>query len=305
MIKKFLNLSQKSLVDLGAASYKDLWEKNSKDYAGFEIDIKTTFKKGEDSENVFHFIFSTDSEDRHGEIVKQNSDLKAFKKNPVILDSHNYDSIEHIIGKALKINTNKEEGFTDGAIEFFIDNPKGLLAKKGVEQEFINATSIGFIPKEFDEKGNILKWELLEVSLVSVPANAEALREKSKKAAQEGDECDMGDGNMGEMHPNDEGKMVCMPKKTKAQEGDECQMDDGNMGEMHPNDDGQLVCMPKKEKKITEQKTKTASEIIAEMATKQKKELKVLAKEVDEFVNHRRVDKKRKIHQIIRGLIGE
>jgi hypothetical protein len=39
-------------------------------------------------------------------------------------------------------------------------------------------SSVGFIPKEFDDKGVILKSELLEVSAVSVPANPEALFEK-------------------------------------------------------------------------------------------------------------------------------
>jgi len=105
--------------------------------------------------------------------VKQNFDLKSFKKNPVFLDSHNYSSIEKIIGKIdrAKVKDNKFQG----DIIFNLDNPLGVLARNMVENGFLKATSIGFIPKDFDEKGNITKSEMLEVSAVSVPANPEAL----------------------------------------------------------------------------------------------------------------------------------
>lgn len=181
MKTKFLSISNKSLSDLGAVSYKELWEKAKKEgYKGLTIQVKTDVTRAE--ENLFHAVFSTAKEDRHGEIVFQNWDLKAFKKNPVYLDSHNYDGIEHILGRIDRIKSDK---ILEGDIVFALDNPKGLLAYNLTQKGFLNTSSVGFIPKEFDDNGNILSAELLEISAVSVPANAEALIDSNKSANTE------------------------------------------------------------------------------------------------------------------------
>jgi HK97 family phage prohead protease len=143
--------------------------------------------KGE-GDNLYHFVFSSADEDRHGDIVEQNWVLKNFKNNPVVLDSHNYDSIEHIIGKINKIAV--KDGKLQGDIEFALMNPKGLLARNMAEAGFLFTTSVGFIPMEFDDEDffHIIKSELLEVSLVSVPANPKALIDKiyDKSIAEDG-----------------------------------------------------------------------------------------------------------------------
>ncbi len=176
MKTKFYKLHNSSLTKHKVASQKELWEKlKAKGYKGLEIQVETIFTKSEKKENVFHAIFSTSTMDRHGEIVYQNWNLKNFKKNPVYLDSHNYNSIEHIIGKVIKIK--QTESDLTGDIEFALANPKGAMASEMAKDGFLNASSVGFIPLEFDEKGNITKSELLEISAVSVPANPEALYE--------------------------------------------------------------------------------------------------------------------------------
>jgi len=175
MKRKYYQLEQKSLAELGATTHKDLWDKvKAKGYDGLAISVETVLTK--DADNKFHAVFSTDSEDRHRDVVEQNWDLKFFKKNPVYLDSHNYDSIEHIIGRISSVKV--KDGALQGDIEFALDNPKGLLAFKLADGGFLNTSSVGFIPKEFGEEGEILKSELLEISAVSVPANPEALFEK-------------------------------------------------------------------------------------------------------------------------------
>jgi len=180
MKKKFYQITNKSLIDLKVKNQKELWEKVKGKHIGLCACVKTEYIKKEDSDNSFSVIMSTSNTDRHMDVVEQNWDLKNFKKNPVFLDSHNYDSIEHIIGKVKKIKI--VEGKLKGEIEFMLDNPKGLLAYKMALGGFLNATSVGFIPMEFDEKtGAIIKSELLENSAVSVPANAEALFEKKIK----------------------------------------------------------------------------------------------------------------------------
>lgn len=213
--KKFYQITSKSFDELGVTTQKEMWEKVKGDHKGLCACVNTVFTKAEDTENKFNVVMSTNSEDRHGDIVEQNWDLKNFKKNPVFLDSHNYSSIEHIIGKVNKIKV--KDGRLEGEIEFALDNPKGMLAYNLASKGFLNATSVGFIPQEFDELGKIMKSELLEDSAVSVPANQEALFEKNVK--KEGDACEMPDGSVGEMRTDEEGNMVCMlPKQLEKNE---------------------------------------------------------------------------------------
>lgn len=182
-MKKFYNITNKKTADL-----KAFWEEKKDSYEGLSYSFDTEIKKVEDKDEKvkrFRFIFSTENEDRHKEIVKQNFDLKHFKKNPVFLNSHNYHSIKDVIGKVEKLKI--KDGVLQGEVIFFTDNEMGLLAEKAVEQGFIKATSIGFIPLQFSEDWRTIeKSELLEISLVSVPSNREALyQEKQVKEEEE------------------------------------------------------------------------------------------------------------------------
>jgi flagellar biosynthesis GTPase FlhF len=133
-----------------------------------------TVKSVNEDEYTIEAVFSTEDEDRHGDIVRQAWDLKQFKKNPVILNSHNYWSATDVIGKAIKIGV--KNGQLEGTIKFAVEeNPVAKIVFDLYKGNFLSAFSVGFIPKEFSDKGEILKSELLEVSAVSVPANAYAL----------------------------------------------------------------------------------------------------------------------------------
>jgi hypothetical protein len=179
-MNSFYQLTNKSFEVEAVTNHQELWDKVKSNHRGFCLTVDTEFKKTYEDDvvtNMFHVVMSTAIEDRHGEIVFQNWDLENFKKNPVFLDSHNYGSIEHIIGKVHNIQV--INGRLEGDVEFALDNPKGMLAFRLALGGFLSATSVGFIPKGFDEKGNITSAELLEDSAVSVPANAQALFEKS------------------------------------------------------------------------------------------------------------------------------
>lgn len=131
-------------------------------------------KKVDEEKSTVEGIFSTSDEDRHGDVVQQVWDLKHFKKNPVILNSHSYHDAAEVIGKATSIKV--KDGKLEGKIKFATgENPKAKVIFDMIKGGFLNAFSVGFIPKEFSNKGEILKSELLEVSVVSVPANAMAL----------------------------------------------------------------------------------------------------------------------------------
>lgn len=334
MKKKFLSITNKSLGDFGTPSYKSLWELAQKSgYTGLAVSMKAAFEKKANETDTFHVTVSTDSEDRHGDIVRQKPDLRAFKKNPVVLDSHNYDGIEHIIGNMPAIKAHEEDGFTDGDIRFFTDNPKGDLARRGVEQGFINAVSIGFIPKVFSDKGEILEWELLEVSLVSVPAQAEALfgekeyqetdgvRMRGRKTNDANEEevtcmrCEavllLADAVEAKTEVEGIVELICPACKAKEPkpkaEGDACEMPDGTPGEMHPNADGEMVCMLPKEKTIAPvlPAKKTARDIIADMAKRDKAALKMIAKAVDNLRKEDHTRSRRHLLQAIRRSINE
>jgi len=181
---KLFQINSKSLIENGVSNQKELWEKIKGEYKGFSMELpvtfeKTTIKKDDKEEECLTMVFSTPDKDRHGDIVIQNWVLDYYKLNNVLIDSHNYDSITHIIGKVNDIRV--EDGKLKGELEFATMNPKGVLAKEMVQAGFINTSSVGFMPLEFDNEGIILKSELLENSLVSVPANARALFEKTVK----------------------------------------------------------------------------------------------------------------------------
>lgn len=119
-------------------------------------------------------IASTEAVDRDGEVIMQNGwDLTNFKANPVILASHNY--YEFPIGKATDIQVN------DGKLVFKMlfsqATEKAKEAYQLVQEGILKSFSVGFIPREYDQTrpNTITKAELLEISLVTVPANPEAL----------------------------------------------------------------------------------------------------------------------------------
>lgn len=139
--------------------------------------MKKTYIRGiatKAADGTFRVLASTAAIDRQGDTVRQDGwELENFKKNPVILWAHNYDELP--IGKATDI------GVSVQGLEITFEfapaegNPKAAQVQKLMEEGFLSAVSVGFIPKE--RNGNvIIRSELLELSVVPVPANQEALR---------------------------------------------------------------------------------------------------------------------------------
>lgn len=123
--------------------------------------------------------FSTGAPDRMNDTVNPLGwHLDAFKRNPILLYAHDYQS--EPIGKVLGIRADAR-GLT-GTLE---PPPRGVspLADRIFDlwdSGFLNATSVGFRPLRQEvntQRGGIdfHEQELLEVSVVPVPANCEAL----------------------------------------------------------------------------------------------------------------------------------
>jgi len=151
--------------------------------------VEATITKAADGS--FVAVASTNSIDRHGEVVDNNGwELKAFKKNPVILWAH--DHSEPAIGVSKKTwveGTGKKAKLMITPVLHDVTD-KAKAVKQLVEMGIINSLSVGFKPLESPDGVTFTKNELLEVSMVNVPANADAmmLAYKSLKRADIGDE---------------------------------------------------------------------------------------------------------------------
>lgn len=136
--------------------------------------LEKVYTKAEITEKAdveFTAVASTALEDRHGEIVDPKGwDLKNFKKNPVLLWAH--DHRLPAIGRATKVWVEGGKlmfkGMWSNATEL------GRACQQLVNEGTINSFSVGFIPYDMDGR-TYTKQELLEISLVNVPANPDAM----------------------------------------------------------------------------------------------------------------------------------
>jgi len=131
-------------------------------------------KKGE-----FIFTASTSLPDREGDIVRGDGwELEAFKDGGPLLWSHDQRSLP--VGKILwiKVAGEGDEAELIGKARFNETTELAVDVAKLVKSGDLTGISVGFRPLEFetrDEGGREFKsQELLEVSVVNVPANPEA-----------------------------------------------------------------------------------------------------------------------------------
>jgi HK97 family phage prohead protease len=132
--------------------------------------IKGIIEKATDAK-TYSVLASTAAIDRQGDSIDQAGwDVSDYKKNPVVLWAHDYSLPP--IAKGVNINPNDTRGLV---LDFqFADTVFAQEIKTLVDGGFLSASSVGFMPME--RNGNIItKSVLLEVSLVPVPANQEAL----------------------------------------------------------------------------------------------------------------------------------
>ena len=148
------------------------------------------------------YLVSDETVDRMGDIIKVKGwDLNQYKRNPVVLWSRDGKNVPPI-GKAGNVRRRYGPARLTADIEFapkeafeFADTIYQLAAGG-----FIRATSVGFMPteaEEIDEKkreklgmgpyGQLYTGaELMEISVVAVPANPSALQEGVKMLTSKG-----------------------------------------------------------------------------------------------------------------------
>lgn len=161
--------------------------------AGGDVPVAPVLRHGFDSEietrtlgekRLMTFRISTASVDRMGDTIALDGwQLGNYLKNPVVLWGHDASSLP--VAKATKVWT--ENGALVAEAEF---TAPGLLKLNDaiwqlLQDKYLNATSVGFRPLKYAFSDDpqrrygidFLEQELLEFSIVTVPANAEALVE--------------------------------------------------------------------------------------------------------------------------------
>ena len=124
-------------------------------------------------------VISSSALDRHGETIQVSGiNTKEFMQNPTVLWAHNYEDLA--IGKVTKLW--KSSGKLMGRIKFATEIvPFAKTVYDLVREGYLNAVSIGGLVREYGEtKGqvdytNIVKMDMVELSVVPVGANPEAL----------------------------------------------------------------------------------------------------------------------------------
>ena len=135
-------------------------------------------------DHVLTFRGSAGSLDRDGDIlVPDGCDTSNYMKNPVFLWAHDWHG-RLPVGRALDVRKVSGQG-VDFDILFDEGDPFAMDVERKYKGGFLNAVSVGMDPKTWVENRNEMgevtgytftEWELLELSGVPIPANADALQ---------------------------------------------------------------------------------------------------------------------------------
>jgi len=117
----------------------------------------------------------------------KGADLSRYRNNPVFLDAHDGSTVDNVLGSASRTDVVGKEL---EVVLRFAETDKGERAWKLVQQGHVRAVSIGYrvdrkslveVAENATVEGVrgpaviVNRWELLEVSLVPVPADRDAL----------------------------------------------------------------------------------------------------------------------------------
>ena len=137
--------------------------------------------KGETIGNIASATITTNDLDRQNEVIEPDGmALTNYMSNPVVLYGHAYGGEESIpVGRAtsLEIVHTGDRKAIRAQWEWQADDVTPLISavKKSWDRGFLGTVSVGFMAIEYQDNV-IAKSELLEFSIVPVPANPQALR---------------------------------------------------------------------------------------------------------------------------------
>ncbi len=130
--------------------------------------------KGGDTPTI---TISTAALDRDNDQVDPlGGQFDSYYRNPVVLFAHDYSALP--VGRCISLNA--DANGIKAAWQWLENDPVAARVKNAFDQGVLNAASVGFRPitTQPNRSGGtrFTSWELLEWSLVPVPANAGAVR---------------------------------------------------------------------------------------------------------------------------------
>ena len=166
--------------DTAAAACQLIWEDSLAERSGGKTVVRKTHASKADG---LDFVLSDETADRYGDVIAADGwELSNFKRNPIALFGHN---------SSFPIGNWKDLHVENGALRGHLQlAPAGTSERidelrKLVEAGILRAVSVGFLPLKKEKMNEhadeyfgpfkYLKQELIETSLVSIPANPNAL----------------------------------------------------------------------------------------------------------------------------------
>jgi HK97 family phage prohead protease len=173
----YLDFMDRCTDDADEDTCQSIWDDAQDEKAGAGGIIRKTHATSK--ADGLDFVLSDETPDRYGDVLSADGwELGNFKKNPIALFNHN-SSFPIGKWKGLKVENDALRGHLELA-------PAGTSERideirKLVEAGILRAVSVGFLPVESrarskTEPGELyVKQELIETSLVSIPANPNAI----------------------------------------------------------------------------------------------------------------------------------
>jgi HK97 family phage prohead protease len=152
----------------------------------FALNEKSKFD--DESLKITGVVISSAKEDSFGTTFNPDGvDKKRFEKNPVLLLNHNdYNGLP--IGRVENIRQDGDALLADVVFEDVTKEAKGRDIYNLLKGGFLNGFSIRFHVLRFgnEKQGECTfeEWELLEVSVVNIPANPEAVVKRSAETKE-------------------------------------------------------------------------------------------------------------------------
>lgn len=152
---------------------------------GYEQEAEGVEKE---SDGIYSFVISTPDVDRYGTvIVPSGIEYMSYMKNPVVLLNHKTEYLP--IGKCLGFFLNGEN--LEATIQLDLQDEKACKIDSKINRGFMSAVSVGIMPIESEEQtinGEKVtvytRSELVEFSVVTIPANRDALIKKNFEKQQ-------------------------------------------------------------------------------------------------------------------------
>jgi hypothetical protein len=189
------NLSQDKLEFVSVKEFKERHQEGKGTFVGvrkgFSLEEAKRIDDGEDG-LLLEMTISTADQDRDGDTISVRGwELEDYKKNPVVLWAHSHG--DPPVGKSTRIWISNEKLRSQTRFTPHDLNPFGHMVGRLYEEGYMRATSVGFLPLEWEEAReragdgpwfmpmDFKRQSLLEYSTVPVPSNPHALADAKAK----------------------------------------------------------------------------------------------------------------------------